>query len=178
MLKYLVRDLLSALRFLPWGIVAGIVVVMILNMVNVRRSHTGRKSVPTPAAVCFYMYVVILLVITFFSRESGSGRGIDLELFSTWGINDRNNAYVVENVLLFIPYGVVCSWYLKKIRSFVACTALGLLSSLGIEWLQLLTQRGVFQIDDILTNMLGSMIGYLLFRIICRLCCKISAHGA
>ena len=178
MLKYLIRDLLSALRFLPWGIMAGIIVAMILNMVNARRSHTGRKLVPAPAAVCFYMYVVILLVITFFSRESGSGKGIDLELFSTWGINDRNNAYVVENVLLFIPYGIVCSWYLKKIRSFVGCTALGLLSSLGIEWLQLLTQRGVFQIDDILTNMLGSMIGYLLFHIICRLCCKIRTHGA
>ncbi len=176
MLKYLIRDLVSALRFLPWGIVTGIAVAMILSIVNARQSPAGRKTIP--AAVCFYMYVVILLVITFFSRESGSGRGMDLEIFSTWGINDRNNAYVVENVLLFIPYGMVSPWYLKKIRSFMACTALGLISSLGIELLQLLTQRGVFQIDDILTNMLGSMIGYLLFQIISRLCRKISPHGA
>ncbi len=178
MLKYLIRDLISVLRFLPWGIMAGIVVAIILNNVNGKCAHTGRKIVPAPAAVCFYMYVVILLMITFFSRESGSGRGIDLEFFSTWGINDRNNAYVVENILLFIPYGMVCPWYLKKVRSFISCTALGLVSSLGIEWLQLVTQRGVFQIDDILTNMLGSMIGYLLFRVAGRLCRKICAHGA
>ena len=36
---------------------------------------------------------------------------MDLELFSTWGINDRNNAFVVENVLLFIPYGFVLLRY-------------------------------------------------------------------
>ena len=81
MLKYLIRDLISVLRFLPWGIMAGIVVAMILNKVNGKRAHTGRKIVPAPAAVCFYMYVVILLMITFFSRESGSGRGIDLEMY-------------------------------------------------------------------------------------------------
>ena len=103
MLKYLMRALLSALRFLPWGIGAGIIVAMILNKVNVRRVHAGRKSVPALAVMCFYMYVVILMMITFFSRESSMGRRIDLELFSTWGINDRNNAYVIENVLLFIP---------------------------------------------------------------------------
>lgn len=169
MLKYLMRDLLSALRFLPWGIGAGIIVAMILNKVNVRRVHAGRKSVPALAVMCFYMYVVILMMITFFSRESSMGRRIDLELFSTWGINDRNNAYVIENVLLFIPYGMVCPWYLKRARHFVSCTVLGLLTSLFIEWLQLVTGRGVFQIDDILTNMLGSMIGYLIFWILCRL---------
>ena len=59
-----------------------------------------------PAVSCLVMYVAVLLAITYFSRESGSRSGMmDLELFSTWGINNRNNAYVVENVLLFIPYG-------------------------------------------------------------------------
>ncbi len=178
MLKYLIKDLIAALRFLPLGIMAGIVVAMFLNMVNSRRSRLKEKRKPVFSTVCFYMYVVILLVITFFSRESGSGNGMDLKLFSTLGINERNNAYLVENILLFIPYGMVCTWHLKLRGKFLACTALGLFSSLFIEGLQYVTQRGVFQIDDILTNMLGSMVGYFLFFIIDLLCGKIRAHGA
>ncbi len=178
MIKYLWKDIMSMLRFLPYGIAAGLVVALILGRVNARRSQRGRALLPVSGAVCFFMYVVILLVITFFSRESGSGSGMDLDLFSTWGINDRNNAYVIENVLLFIPFGMVCPWYLKRARSFVACTALGLSCSVGIELLQHLTRRGFFQIDDILTNVLGSIIGYLIFSAVRLLGGKIRPHGA
>ena len=67
-----------------------------------------------------WLAVAILLVITYFSRESGSRTGMmDLELFSTWGINDRNNAFVVENVLLFIPYGFVLPWADVRQRHFL-----------------------------------------------------------
>ena len=43
---------------------------------------------------------------------------------------------------------------------------MGFFTSLGIELLQLATQRGFFQIDDILTNTLGAVVGYLFFGVI------------
>lgn len=178
MLKYLWKDIMSVLRFLPYGIIVGLVVALFLDRVNVGRGKKGKTLLPVAGAVCFFMYVAILLIITFFSRENGSVSGMDLNLFSTWGINDRNNAYVIENVLLFIPFGMVFPWYLKRVRSFVVCTALGLFSSFGIELLQLLTRRGFFQIDDILTNVLGSIIGYLIFGAVRLLGSKIRPHGA
>ena len=91
---------------------------------------------------------------------------MDLELFSTWGINDRNNAYVIENVLLFIPYGFLCGWNFIGARNLFRCAALGAVTSFGIEWMQLMTGRGYFQIDDILTNILGTVIGWIIFRIL------------
>ena len=162
MLKYLWKDLMDALKYLPFGLLAGVVFVFLLMAAY---ALTGKKR---PAGMwahaAFIMYVVILLCITFFSRESGSRSGVDLKLFSTWGINARNNAFVIENIILFIPYGLVCAWAFPVLRSLIPCAMTGLVTSLLIESMQLYTHRGYYQVDDILTNLLGSIIGYLIFR--------------
>lgn len=154
----------DAMGFLPYGLLMGIVCLIVLSAWRKRSREGQQDQAPVTAYVCFLMYAAILLGITFFSRESGSRNGIDLELFSTWGINDRNNAFVIENILLFIPYGVVSAWAFKGARSLLTCTFLGAVTSVGIECMQLVTRRGYFQIDDILTNTLGAAIGYLIFR--------------
>ena len=163
MLKYVIKDIASMLYVLPYGIAVGAVVYFWCCKRNIRREKSGRERISVAASVCFYMYLAVLLVITFFSRESGSEFGVDLELFSTFRINKRNTAYVIENILLFIPFGYVCPWYLKSLRGFWRCAGSGFLTTLLIETLQLVTGRGIFQIDDILTNLIGSIIGYLFF---------------
>ncbi len=164
MLKYIINDLLATLRYLPYGIIAGLFAVVILHNFNRGRIKRGRDAVSLPAVSSLVMYVAVLLVITYFSRESGSRSGMmDLELFSTWGINERNNAYVVENVLLFIPYGFVLAWADPRQRNFFRNFITGALTSLAIESMQLITGRGFFQIDDILTNILGTVLGFLCY---------------
>ena len=114
----------------------------------------------------FSLYLMIILVITFFSREDGSRIGMDLELFSTWGTNARNHAYVVENVLLFIPYGFICPWAFPWLRGFFRNTFAAFETSVGVETIQLITCRGDFRVDDILTNVLGGIIGYWMFWLV------------
>ena len=162
MLKYLWKDLLDTVRYLPFGLIVGLQFAIILYVY-----YAIRKKRPNGAGarVLYFIYVVIVLCITLFSRESGSRDGFDLELFSTWGINDRNNAYVVENILLFIPYGFVSAWAFRWMRKLFPCAVFGLGTSLLIECVQYVTKRGYFQIDDILTNLLGSIIGYFIFRL-------------
>ena len=41
---------------------------------------------------------------------------------------------------------------------------LGLVTTLAVEYTQLLTGRGVFQIDDILTNALGCVLGIAVYH--------------
>lgn len=162
--KYIIKDLGEAMQYLPYGIMAGAVMGLILNGMNARRERKGKETFPMAGLMAFSLYLMIILVITFFSREDGSRiRGMDLELFSTWGINTRNNAFVVENVLLFIPYGFVCPWAFPRLRGFFRNTFAAFVTSLGVETFQLITGRGYFQIDDILTNVLGAMIGYVIF---------------
>ena len=164
MIEYIVRDLAKMLKFLPYGLIVGVLAVLILCAINRRRVKEQKRTLTVAAHVSFFMYVAILIVITFLSRESGSRNGVDLELFSTWGINERNNALVVENILLFLPYGFVAAWAFPSIRNLLGCSLLGFVTSLGIEFMQMVTERGYFQIDDIITNTLGSIIGYLIFR--------------
>lgn len=165
MLKYILRDLSEAFAYLPYGLMAGAVMGLILNGMNARRERRGKEAFPMAGLMAFSLYLMIILVITFFSRESGSRIGMDLELFSTWGINTRNNAFVVENVLLFIPYGFICPWAFPWLRGFFRNTFAAFVTSLGVETIQLITQRGYFQVDDILTNVLGAMIGYIFYAI-------------
>jgi len=165
MTKYIIRDVTSMLRYLPYGLLAGMIVVIVLSVINNRRMKKNKEPLSVMAITGFMMYLVVLLFITFLSREGGSNKGIDMKLFSTWGINTRNNAYVIENILLFIPYGFFCAWIIKEINNIFICTLLGAATSLIIEWLQLLTGRGFFQIDDVVTNTIGAMMGYLIFRI-------------
>lgn len=166
MLKYIIHDMTAALRYLPYGLIAGLFAVAALWLINHGRRRRGKEGLPLTAVSCLVTYVAILLAITYFSRESGSRNGIDLELFSTWGINKRNNAYVVENVLLFIPYGFVLAWTGPRQRNFFRNAATGAMTSLAIECMQLVTGRGYFQIDDILTNIVGTVLGYICYMLL------------
>jgi len=164
MWKYIYRDLASMVRFLPYGVVVGIPIASLLVFVMNKEENRKEPAVILPVVV-FAFYLALMLVITFLSREGGNSKGIDLQLFSTWGINKRNNAFVVENVLLFIPFGFLTGQAFRPFRRLWSCTLLGAAVSLGIECLQLVTGRGFFQIDDILTNILGTVVGYLVYRL-------------
>ncbi len=164
MLAYIYRDIMSMVRFLPYGLAMGLLLAaLFLGTVNSIRKRRGTAPVPKLPVAAFVIYLSLMIIITFLSRESGGSEGFDLELFSTWGINDRNNAFVIENILLFVPYGFLAPAAFRRYRHFLRCLALGAMTSLCIETMQFITGRGIFQIDDILTNTLGAVIGFLAY---------------
>lgn len=166
MFAYIYRDMMSMVRFLPYGLAMGLLLAsLFLWGINGFRSRKGKTPVAKFPVAAFVVYISLMLIITFLSRESGGSGGFDLELFSTWGINDRNNAFVIENILLFVPYGFLGCLACKRCGHLLHCLVLGALTSLCIETMQLITGRGIFQIDDILTNTLGAVTGYLLYRL-------------
>lgn len=161
MTKYLVQDLLSILEYASYGIIIGCVVYVLYFVLACKVKKSQQKF--SLGGFLFCIYMAIMLTITFFSRESGGDKSIYLEIGSSWGINARNNAYVVENVLLFIPYGFLLPMAWKKGRGWWKAILLGFLTSLIIESLQLVSGRGVFQTDDIITNTMGAFLGYFIF---------------
>lgn len=172
MFHYICRDMANALKYLPFGIGVGALCFCTLMAWNARRKKGQKESIPIVQRTLFFTYLMVIMTLTFFSRESGKSQGMDLELFSTWGINDRNNAYVIENVLLFVPYGIFCPLAFRYAGKFWSCLMTGALTSLLVELLQLFTGRGFFQIDDILTNILGTAVGYLLYFVTDRIRAK------
>ena len=74
---------------------------------------------------------------------------------------------VVGNMIMFLPFGFFVSYYLKS-EKLTLPLFLILIASISIEVVQLLIGR-VFDVDDILLNILGGLLGYGLYFILRRL---------
>ncbi len=112
----------------------------------------------------FVIYVICLFYVVSFQDVSWSTSNFIpfKEMFRyTLGSNlfIRN---VIGNILIFMPFGFFTGYFLKLDKGITAFI-LSLLVSSSIEVTQLYIGR-VFDIDDILLNVLGGMCGYLLYK--------------
>jgi len=104
-----------------------------------------------------------LLLQTYYSRPPGSRNTVSLILGETWQGNVQSKAYVIENILMMIPFGVLLPNVLRPAENFFCCIPLGFLFSVCLEYAQFLSQRGHMQVDDVIMNVIGTIIGYLFF---------------
>ena len=74
---------------------------------------------------------------------------------------------VLGNMLLFLPFGFFTSYLLDNKKPLLT-VALTLIASLSIEVVQLMIGR-VFDVDDIILNVLGGTFGFYLYNILDRL---------
>lgn len=113
----------------------------------------------------FLIYTVIVLGATFIHRTPVMYENINLHIFSSY-IKVWNRFSLLElrniifNILMFLPLGFVLPLLFKKCEKFYITYFLGLCMTISIEVLQLISKRGIFEIDDIINNTLGCMIGY------------------
>lgn len=115
-----------------------------------------------PAAIGFTMLWLCLCLVytsTVLSRTPDAGRGLALMPLWSYGEwlqgNDVFLTYIVLNILMLLPIGVA----LYPIYGLKRTVLLGFAFSCFIECSQLLTGRGLFEIDDILHNTLGVWLG-------------------
>lgn len=68
---------------------------------------------------------------------------------------------LMGNIIIFIPMGIfIKNMKIKKVYHFI----LSILIITCIETLQYITQIGVFDIIDILLNIIGTLIGYMIAK--------------
>lgn len=77
---------------------------------------------------------------------------------------------LLDNVIMFVPLGVLLPLLDTRCRRFAATAAVGIVVSIGIELVQLammlaLISRRSFDIDDVILNAMGACLGYLLWRV-------------
>lgn len=68
---------------------------------------------------------------------------------------------IVSNLLMFLPLGIILYFSNKKVLNSLFIV---IYTSLGIEVLQFLFKKGIFDIDDIILNTLGGLLGIFLFK--------------
>lgn len=77
-------------------------------------------------------------------------------------------AHLLLNVIIFIPFGILFPLSYPRHSNFLTFTLIALLSICGIEFIQRITYLGIFDIDDILLNLLGCFIGYIVVQFLVR----------
>ncbi|MEK4698003.1 VanZ family protein [Solibacillus sp. FSL R7-0668] len=165
-------DVTSIIRGLfPWIITAccifGIIGFSFL-IYQKKRGHLHKQKI--------YSFITLLLLICWFTIVLGIttlGRGANYEsmtnlnLYSGY-INAWNNWSLTEfqliifNIIMFVPLGILLPFYNKKFNSFTPALIVSLGVTLLIECIQLVTQKGIFELDDIFHNTLGGIIGFYL----------------
>ena len=82
MLKYIYQDLVSVVEFLPGGVAMGAVFsVAFFWAAGKRRKRRGEERAAMLPGALFWIYVSVMLIITFFPGMSGSRQGMDLGAF-------------------------------------------------------------------------------------------------
>lgn len=161
LINIITRDIKEPVSYIPFGILTGIAAVLLLFIICriVKKPLTYQRLF---YSFLLFIYGTVLCIQTFFSREPGSRKGIDFVLFSTWGTGWQAHAYVIENVIMFLPLGILFPMVVKQISSIRRIFWISLILSVGIELLQLVTSTGYCQVDDVVMNVLGSCLGYML----------------
>lgn len=109
-------------------------------------------------------YLFFVLCTTLIFREISDTMRYYFFPFWSYDVLDyKIIAQMILNVLLFVPIGFLLGTF--NGISWMQVIKIGCLLSVMIEILQLLTRRGVFNIDDVIHNIIGCAIGYGIFRL-------------
>ncbi len=131
----------------------------------------GKKrlmDIPWLATAVLIGYCAVVLGLTNFSRVLGATKSVNLILFFAYFdafVTGSLRAWqlIAFNVLMFLPMGFILPFISRRLDSLKAALLCGLAFSLLIECLQLVNSAGIFELDDLFHNTLGSGLGYCLY---------------
>lgn len=187
-LVYKMQSLFTEQEMVIFALV--LVLVTLFPIVLCLFRHRG--SVATVTMVVFIIYVIGNLSFTILNRETMSqavvltpgddfkmafsldfGLSQTIELLkqgqfraalSSIHVSDSFMAReVLLNILLYLPLGYLLPFLVKSLRGHILLiTIIGFCCSLATEMAQLYLQIGVFQVDDILLNTIGTLLGAII----------------
>lgn len=78
----------------------------------------------------------------------------------------RNIAIInlMGNLLLALPLAVYLPYYIKSLRKWWKTFFLVVIIILVIEFVEMISGRGSFDIDDVILNSLGGLLGYAIWK--------------
>jgi len=122
--------------------------------------------------VLLIAYIAVLLLITLIFYRGSPYAPIELDPIASYrrAINAPPHLARIEirnavlNVLMFIPMGLLPPMVWREFRKPLRLILSALALSFTIELAQLVAQRGVFAIEDILHNTLGTIFGFLAYK--------------
>lgn len=146
------------------GLIVGVLALFVSpSSVSPNKSGSVKKVKRSLWLGTSAFYVSLVVYRCFLNREPGSYGQLDLRLWNTVE-SVSGYHYFIDNVIMFIPAGVLLLLATRAVwksvgQCMAACVIIGVAISLAIESLQVVTGVGVFHIDDLVANGIGTVIG-------------------
>lgn len=172
-------------QYLALGVTAAAAVILAWfagYFIVYRKLMKGQKKLNVTAVIWWAVMICNLAVIagaTLMSRSAVWQEGRIVPLFysyrETW-VNFTGAAWrnIILNICMFVPFGFLLPLGRKKCRVFWRTYLIGFVLTFLIELVQLLLHLGIFEMDDLMGNTLGTMIGYGLYALWEGLRCAVS----
>jgi glycopeptide antibiotics resistance protein len=169
------RIISTLLPLLPKVIMIALVFLGIIALTYVlyRKKGDKRKFTITQfaAAYLLIMWFGLVMMLTTFSRGANFEGWMNFRLFSgyrsawnQWSLSEFQ--LIIFNMMMFMPLGFLLPLLGIRFRRFTPVLVISLIVTVGIELIQMLSGRGIFELDDIFHNTLGSVAGYLIMQAI------------
>ncbi len=118
----------------------------------------------------FFIYIICLFQVVTFRDNTlwASNNFIPFKEILRYNMTSRLfYKNVIGNMLMFLPYGFFISYYLKS-EKITLIMFLTFLVSISIELVQLSIGR-VFDVDDIILNLIGGCLGFIIYYLLTKI---------
>lgn len=171
-LEYVLWQLQNSLILVLFAGIVAVAIIIVAYLIY-KRKYKDEKKFPWGKIflwLVFFAYLVIVLYATIL-RNAGGYREWNHHLFRAWreawnNFSVKNWANVLLNIAMFGPLGFLLPLMGKKFRKWYVTIPVGFGTSLVIELVQLVSLRGICDVDDLFCNVLGVAIGYFVIMAI------------
>ena len=143
-----------------------IIITVIATTLRIAYILTRHKKFQLHKEIIYLIFIIYILclfhVVTFQDINYGVSNFVPFkEIFRYSFGSAKFMKNIMGNIMLFVPYGFLASYLLRN-NKFSEITILTVIVSLTIETVQYYIGR-VFDIDDIILNLLGGIGGFLIY---------------
>lgn len=115
--------------------------------------------------IIFMSYSSLLLICTIFDRRTTNPYQYT---FTYYGFitNGKLNWDTIQNIIVFSPYIYLYLKALKPDEPFRSTIILSIVTTIFIEFIQMIFWLGSFQFEDMIYNILGGLIGWGVWQLL------------
>lgn len=153
---------------MAWPMVLiSVVIVVSLRITYLLKNHQKFVLYKELLMLSFIIYILCLFQIVTFQDDVSWSTNNFIPFKEMFRYEFGSRLFiknVIGNITLFLPFGLFTSYYLDIKKPYLIFL-LTLIASISIESVQMLIGR-VFDIDDILLNLVGGIIGFYIFALL------------
>lgn len=166
-----IDEIIRGLKEYIFLAIVGVIVLAVIfgvGYVIYKKFLRGRKNITIKQIIMTGLisgYIIIVLAITILNRVSGIYGNVNLHFLSSYkeawnNFSVRNWQYLIFNIIMFIPLGILLPLTHKRFQKLLYTLSVGFILTFVIEILQRITAFGIFELDDIFNNIIGTLVGY------------------